>query len=326
MISFERMRVSARLLIAGFSVFLGLAVIASYTLMEIRSEAIDAHTTRIKDLVESSMGIVGNYQKLEADKKLSREEAQLQAKEALRTLRFGNDDYYFLYDFEGRALMVAGNPKIEGQVMLGKTDVKGFKLWDAFVAIAKGPGKGSVEYWFPRAGQTEPKPKLAYLSAIPEWQWIVGTGVYIDDVDAAVRKAAINYVVLSLIILAAAAALGVLVSRSIVNQLGGEPQEAADSMRRIAGGDLGIEITTKEDDDKSLMASLKLMQLKLVNITSTIQENASTLSSQVQSFDGVAKTYAESKSVEDLSDLNRAAKKLGKTADMLNKSISRFRL
>ena len=325
MISFERMRVSTRLVIAGLAVFLGLALIASYTLMQIRAEAIDAHSTRIKDLVESSKGIIGNYQKLEADKKLSRDEAQLQAKEALRSLRFGNDDYYFLYDFEGRALMVAGNPKIEGQVLLDKTDAGGFKLWQAIVEKGKA-GNGYFDYVFPRAGQTESKPKRGYVIGIPEWKWIVGTGVYIDDVDAAVKKAAFNYALLSVLVLVVVAILGVLVSRSIVNQLGGEPQDAADSMKKIASGDLGVEIALKKDDSNSLMASLKLMQMKLINITSAIQDNASTLTSQVQNFDGVAKSYAESKSVEDLSDLNRAVKKLGKTADILGKSISRFKL
>ena len=112
MISFERMHVSTRLLVAGLVVFLGLALIAGYTLMQIRVDALAAHNDRIRDLVEVSRGIVGNYQKLEADKKLTREEAQQQAKEALRSLRFAGDDYFFLYDYDGRALMVAGSPKL----------------------------------------------------------------------------------------------------------------------------------------------------------------------------------------------------------------------
>ena len=144
MISFERMRVTTRLLVAGLVVLIGLALIAAYTLMQIRDDALTAHSDRVRDLVEVSKGIVANYQKLEADKKLTREEAQQQAKEALRSPRFGANDYFFLYDFDGRALMVAGSPKIEGQVMLGKTDTKGFKLWDAFVEKAKA-GKGYVD-------------------------------------------------------------------------------------------------------------------------------------------------------------------------------------
>ena len=241
MISFERMRVTTRLLVAGLVVFIGLALMAAYTLNQIRTDALAAHSDRIRDLVEVSRGIVGDYQKLEADKKLTREEAQQQAKEALRSPRFGANDYFFLYDFDGRALMVAGSPKLEGQVLLGKTDAGGFKLWDAIVDRGKA-GKGYVDYVFPRAGQTESKPKRGYVIGIPEWRWIVGTGVYVDDVDDAVRKAALSYGLMSLFVLVVVGALAGLVSRSIVRQLGGEPAAAIELMSRAAAGDLTVDV------------------------------------------------------------------------------------
>lgn len=325
MISFERMQVSTRLIMAGLIVVLGLLLIAGYSLMQIRTETLDAHSKRIKDLVESTQGVIANYQKLEAEKVLSRDEAQQQAKEVLRSLRYGNDDYYFVLDFEGRAVMLAGSPQVEGRVLLDRADAGGFKVYEAMVDIGKAGG-GYVDYVYPRAGQTESKPKRGYVIGIPEWKWVFGTALYIDDVDEVIRKAAIKYALLSSLILAVVAAMGIVVSRSVVKQLGGEPQDATDFMKRIASGDLGIDIPLKQDDDHSLMASLKLMQMKLINITSAIHENASTLSIQVQGFDASAKSYAESKSVEDLSELNRAVKKLGKTADILGKSISRFRL
>ena len=71
MISFERMRVSTRLVVAGIAVFFGLALIAGYTLVQISSDALAAHNTRIKDLVEVSKGIISDFQKLEAEKKLT---------------------------------------------------------------------------------------------------------------------------------------------------------------------------------------------------------------------------------------------------------------
>jgi diguanylate cyclase (GGDEF)-like protein len=226
MISVERMPVGTRLVVAGVAILLGMLLIAVYTLVQIRSDALAAHSERIRDLVETSRGMVGNYLKLEREHKLSRADAQHQAEEALRGLRFGANDYFFIYDFDGRALMVAGNQQIEGEIMLGKTDKRGFKLWDAFVEIGKGPGRGYVEYWFPRAGQQEPLPKLAYLAAIPEWQWIVGTGVYVDDVDHAVMRAGLRYGALFLLVLVLVSAVAYFVSRRIVTHLGGEVRDA----------------------------------------------------------------------------------------------------
>jgi len=282
MITLEQMRVSTRLVVAGVAVFLGLTLITGYSLIQLKRDALAAHSERIKDLVESSRGIIGNYQKLEADKKITREEAQLQAKEALRTLRFGSNDYYFLYDFEGRAVMVAGNPKIEGQVMLGKTDAGGFKLWDAFVEKGKA-GSGYVDYVFPRAGQTESKPKRGYLIGIPEWKWIVGTGVYVDDVDDAVRKAAIGYILIALTTLMIVAIIAFFVARSIVRQLGGEPTVAIELMSRAAAGDLTVDVQSASkgsilDSAGQMVRSIRKMVMEISNSSSLLKQGAERIS------------------------------------------------
>lgn len=322
----QQMRVSTRLALAGIAVVLGLVLVAGTAAYTSKREGLAGHSERIRNLVEVAKGVVANYQRLEAEGKLSHDEAQAQAKEALRAPRYAKDDYYFLYDFEGRALMVAGKPSIEGSVMLGKSDAMGYKLWDRFVELAKDPGAGYVEYWFPRAGSSVPKPKLSYVAAVPEWKWIIGTGVYVDDVDDSFEKAIVGYAIISVAILIAVALLTWLVSRSVILQLGGEPRDAAADMKRIANGDLGVDIRLREGDQSSLMASLKLMQMKLVNLTAAIQENAVTLGSQVERFDRMASSYAESKAENDLEHMREAGHRLGRTAEALKKSIARFRM
>lgn len=274
MLALERMKVSSRLVIAGIAVVLGLALIAGYTITSLRSDALAAHSQRIKHLVESARGVVGNYQKLESEQKLTREEAQLQAKEALRSLRFANDDYFFIYDFDGRGVMVAGSPKIEGQVMLDKTDAAGFKLWQALVAAGKA-GSGYFDYVFPRAGKTESSPKRGYVVGIPEWQWVLGTGVYVDDVDAAVRKAAVQYGLMSLLVLVVVAGIAFLVSRSIVKQLGGEPAQAIDLMSRAAAGDLTVEVNSSSKG--SILDSAGLMVASIRKMVGEIGQGSARL-------------------------------------------------
>ena len=282
MVFFERMRVSKRLLVAGSVALLGFAIIVAYTVVQVRAEALTAHDVRIKDLVESSKGIIEHYQELESNKTLTRDEAQLQAKETLRKPRFGKEDYFFIYDFDGRALMVAGSPTIEGQVMLGKTDAGGGKLWDAFVSRAKA-GSGYVDYVFPRAGQTESKAKRGYVIGVPEWQWIVGTGVYVDDVEEAMKKAALSFGLLSLLVLAVLSAVAWQVSRSIVKQLGCEPAMAIDLLSRAAAGDLTVEVhsSTKGSIFASageMVQSLRAMVLEISQRTTQLKQDAERIS------------------------------------------------
>jgi len=134
------------------------------------------------------------------------------------------------------------------------------------------------------------------------------------------------YILVGGVLFAFTAALVLRMRFVILRQLGGEPQDAAESMRTITNGDLGVEVQLEKGDNTSLMASLKVMQMKLINLTSAIQENTQDLSEQIGEFDGVAKKYAETRSEEDLLNLNRSIKKVGKTTEILWKSISRFKL
>ena len=256
----ENLRVRTRLGLVIATALIGLLVLAGFALTTSRSTVINGHQERIKHLVEVASGLIGNYQKLESEGKLSRVEAQKQVKDALINLRYANGDYFFIYDFDGNGVMVAGNQKIEGQNMLGKTDAAGFKLWDEIVGTAKGPGKGFINYVFPRgAGQTEALPKLAYVAAVPEWQWIIGTGVYIDDVNVVLNSLAWKLGIGGLLAIVLTALIGALVARRIVGQLGGEPTELMAIMQRAAAGDLSARFQVNGSNSGSVLAQLKLM-------------------------------------------------------------------
>lgn len=186
--------------------------------------------------------------------------------------------------------MVAGNPKLEGQIFLGKTDKRGFKMWDEIVAIGKGPGKGYLDYWFPRAGQEEPKPKRAYLTSVPEWQWIVGTGVYVDDIDEAVKQAVIKDTLLSLLILGVVGIVAFFVSRSIVRQLGGEPAEAIALMSRAATGDLTVDF--RSSSKGSILESAGQMIQSLRKMVADIGESSQHLSQGAERINTAAHEVA----------------------------------
>jgi len=97
-------------------------------------------------------------------------------------------------------------------------------------------------------------------------------------------------------------------------------------MRRIAEGDLHISIHLAEDDDSSMMASLKLMQMKLINITAAIQENSDALSKQMAAIDVATRNYVETRSLDALPPLLLAINKVHRIVGALNKSIARFKL
>lgn len=85
----------------------------------------------------------------------------------------------------GQALSVMHpiKPELDGRDMSGFEDPHGIPIFREFVRLAAGGG-GTLEYAWPKPGRDTPQPKIAYVEAYPPWGWIVGTGVYVDDVEA----------------------------------------------------------------------------------------------------------------------------------------------
>ena len=115
-------------------------------------------------------------------------EYQNRAKEAIKKLRFGEDGYFWINDFTPTMVMHPIKPSLDGTNLSQSKDPNGKFLFNAFVEVAKKDGKGVVPYMWEKPGFNTPQSKISYVEAMREWGWIIGTGVYTDDIDALVSK------------------------------------------------------------------------------------------------------------------------------------------
>jgi methyl-accepting chemotaxis protein len=272
----DRMSVKLRLGLVLIAAFVSLAALSGFALFSMRADQLEAHQTRLRNIVDSASTITAYYVKQAEQGKMTLAQAQSQARESLRGLRFDGNNYLFIYDFDTRAVLAPTNPGLEGQLMHGKTDAKGFQLWDAIAATASQYGSGFLNYWFPRLGSDVASPKLSYIRAVPEWRWALGAGVYIDDVNARLWQESLQYGVGILIALAVAGFFGLMASRSITRQLGGEPTELMTLMRRAAGGDLSTDFEVKGGAD-SVLANLKSMLKGIAGLVRELSQVAAGL-------------------------------------------------
>lgn len=304
MLRLDGWRISHRLSLILALVAVGFVIVTALLLLSLRSSLVEDHRNRVKHLSETAAGIVAHYHAMEQSGQLTREQAQEAAKEALRGVRYGNGDYFFIYDFQGNAVMVAAKPEMEGKNFLGKTDAVGTKLWDLFVEAGK-MGGGFVEYWFPRAGGKKPLPKLSYLAASPEWKWVIGTGVYIDDVDAIFLRKLAQAAVVCGLGLALLLGVGFLVVRSILRQLGGEPGYAAEVMKRVAGGDLTVRVEANSKD--SLLGSLNEMLGSLRHMVRSIAGSSQAMAEEIQRIASESERVAQNTKLQSDSTAAMAA-------------------
>lgn len=323
------MRLKSRVFIIVAASLLGLAVMGLFGLYSMRQALLEERRAQITQLLDFADSQLKYFHGLETAGKLSTEEAQARAKEAIGAqkqdsnyffIRTLSDDYFVHHPIAERM----GKPDDGGKLADGRTAVQTYHD-----ELAKSTGnKAFVELLTTKPGDPSKSlyPKLNGVLKFEPWGWMPGIGFYIDDINSRFWRQSSIFLAVGGVLFALLALLTFRMRAAILQQLGGEPQEAAENMRKIANGDLSVDIPVDANDSSSMMASLKLMQMKLTNLTSAIQDNATTLADQVRTFDGVAKVYAETRTEEDFSALNRSVKKLGKTADILGKSISRFKM
>lgn len=323
------MRFSTRIWIIVISSLLGLVIMGAFGLYSMRKNMIEERKAQIAQLLKFADGQLRYFYGLEQTGKLTRDEAQARAKESIGAMKEGND-YFHIRNFTDDVLLVHAATDRIGKVDDGGTMADGRTVVTAYKEELQKSRSGFAYVWAaakrPDRNDNALYPKLSGVEKFEAWNWLVGIGFFMDDVNELFWRQATIYLLVGGIVLVAIASLVLGMRNSILHQLGGEPEAAAGSMAKIANGDLAVEIPLQKDDNSSLMASLKLMQMKLKNISSTIQENADELNAQVHSFEEAAKTYSETKSEEQLGDLQRSVKKLGRTADMLGKSVARIKL
>jgi sigma-B regulation protein RsbU (phosphoserine phosphatase) len=118
---------------------------------------------------------------------LSRKKAQKLALNWIKAIRYGNDDYFFVYNTRMVAISHP-DPKFMGKLLIDWRDIKGNYVIRTIKKIALSQGSGFYRYWWKRLQGEVPVEKLAYVRYFSEWRWIIGTGVYIDDIEAQVQR------------------------------------------------------------------------------------------------------------------------------------------
>ncbi|MFZ5547848.1 MAG: methyl-accepting chemotaxis protein [Pseudomonadota bacterium] len=227
----------------------GLAIVASFSVWKSQQQIADARRGELVTAVQSATNIVAAYQAKAAAGTMPVEEAQKAAKEAVKLARYGGPDgkadYFYIWSLDGAGVMHPIKPEWDGQPMVGKVkDGSGVDIIQALLDGIKNSkdGRAFVPTMFPRPGQKEPVPKLQYVVKVDGWNWMVGSGLYMDDVAAQARAALFASLGLVVCVLGAIGGIGWLVARSVLRQIGGEPAHAMAVMKEVAAGNLAVDL------------------------------------------------------------------------------------
>jgi len=297
-------------LLAGVSIA-GIVLLSAGAAWTLRDQVIEGRKAGLVMAVQSQRSIAAAYQQKAEKGEMTVEAAQKAAADALRGARFGGADgkanYFFIWNTDGVGVMHPFKPEWIGQNMTGKImDPTGIDIIAALVKGARDSADGSayVPMKFPRPGKTEPVPKLQYVATVPQWHWIIGSGLYMDDVDAEVAAVLAKGLAAALVLLAAIAGIGISIYRSVLRQIGGEPAVALEAMNDVARGDLSVQLRSPVPG--SLMAGLATMIESLRDTVTQIRRSTDSIATASGEI-AVGNNSLASRTEQTASSLQQAA-------------------
>ncbi|MBM9614362.1 bacteriohemerythrin [Desulfobulbus rhabdoformis] len=151
----------------------------------IRASMIEDKTSMIKNLVEVAYKVIEHAA---SQDNLTLDQRKQLAMETLRSMRYGDNNYLWVNTLDSTMVMHPASPNLEGKNMVNFQDAKGEYMFQHFSQIARTKGEGMVRYSWQKPGHNQPEDKMAYVKAFPAWNWLVGTGIYLSDIDLAIAK------------------------------------------------------------------------------------------------------------------------------------------
>nr|WP_249185466.1 diguanylate cyclase [Moritella sp. 5] len=136
-----------------------------------------------KNFIESALGIIQHFHQLELSEKLTTVEAQQMAMRTLESATYGDDGYFWINDSKGKILIQPYMPNLVGLNMTNWADSTGKYIFQEFDREAR-KGGGWVSYTWPKLNTSKEFPKISYVAHYPAWDWLIGTGLYLDDMKS----------------------------------------------------------------------------------------------------------------------------------------------
>jgi methyl-accepting chemotaxis protein len=260
-------------IIVGISL-LSLVLTEFVFLVSLKNELMEEKKSRTRSIVETAYGMIQYYYDSAKDGKIPEQEAQQKAKDLIKTLRYEGVEYFWINDMN-RFMVAHPYFELEGKDQSDLTDVNGKKIVAAFVEKAKAQKSGFVDYVWKKPGSEKATPKLAFVKSFEPWGWVLGTGIYVDDVyknfwGKAAKLAALFVLIAFVIVL-----ISWIFSKSITQPL----SIVKERLQNMAKGDLRV----KDEEADAVNLSYNTNETgQLLNTLNYMRESLDALIGQVQ--------------------------------------------
>jgi methyl-accepting chemotaxis protein len=278
--SFKNWKILSKILsISIATIILLIAGVLFYVLPYMQKNLMNEKITATKGVVDVASTMIESHQQDVKNGKMTLEEAKKQALEEIHDLRYHGNEYFWVNDMEPKVLMHGVNAELVGKNVADVKDPNGKQIFVEMVKVAKEKDAGVVEYQWAKPGSAMPVDKISYVKLNKEWGWIVGSGIYVDDVKAEMTKMRWSILGGTALLAFAIFAFAWLVARRIKQAL----DKAIAVSECIASGDLTGKIDIdSQDETGSLLESLKDMNEGLAKIVGEVRSGADSIATATE--------------------------------------------
>ncbi|ALO36409.1 chemotaxis protein [Colwellia sp. MT41] len=223
-------------------IIIGLTALDAMSLSEEYQSLLAQKKSTTNELIDSTYGIIEHHYALQQKGELTEAQAQKQALSIIASLRYDTNNYFWINDFTPTMIMHPIKPQLNGKNIGGIKDPDGKALFIDMVNITRAKGQGFVYYKWAKPGFDKPVDKIGFVKGFTPWQWIIGTGTYLDDIDATFVEQRNRVIIDSLVIAFIIMVLSYVIGNSILVPT----RSAAELMKDIAQGE--GDLTSSLDD------------------------------------------------------------------------------
>jgi methyl-accepting chemotaxis protein len=249
---FTSLRLKQKFWLVNVLVAAGIVLLSLQAMSALERHLYHDRQEKIQELVEAAHGLLAFFYRQESSGNMSAGEAQQAAKAALRMVRYGQDGYFWINDMQPAMVMHPTKPELDGRDLSQNADPNGKKLFVAFVDEVRRNGAGFVDYEWPKPGSTEAVPKISYVKGFEPWGWIVGTGIYIDDLNVIYWVQAVDFGLSGGLVLLLLVVLLMLIGHTMTRPVIHLQKVITDVE---ASGNLGIRAAIEERNEVGEMAA-----------------------------------------------------------------------
>jgi methyl-accepting chemotaxis protein len=227
----------------SFCGLIGLAVLQINTLASSQKEQ---RQNELSHLTQLALSIAREEFDAAAHDHASDDLARKTAAARISKLRYGNGDYFWINDLGPRMIMHPLKPELNGQDLTDNKDPNGKRLFVEFANIVKKQGSGFVDYQWPKPGKDAPQPKLSFVTGFEPWGWVIGTGVYVDDLQAQLWDSARNVIIAALVVIGLLGTVTLIIARRMSKAL----VVMTSAVTKLGEGEFGIELPGLDRGDE----------------------------------------------------------------------------